>query len=192
MMRSTIVTLIVAGSVAAQPPAKEDVAHEQLRMLRKEMVDAVNAGDVERLLTHLDDDVVVTFMDSQVCRKPAGVRAYLDRMLKGETRVVKEFHCEPTVDELTHLYGDTGVAFGSSKDAYSLTDGREFLATTRWTGTLVRKGDRWKVASFHASESVFNNPILDLAKRALYWTGGVAGVVGLLAGVVVGRVTKRR
>lgn len=192
MTRWTIAALLAAGSVAAQPPAKEDAAHEQLRTLRREMVEAVNAGDIDRLLTHLDDDVVVTFMDAEVARKPAGVKAYLDRMLKGDARVVKAFHCDPTVDELTHLYGDTGVAFGSSKDSYSLTDGREFSATTRWTGTLVRKGDRWKVASFHASESVFNNPILDLAKRALYWTGGVAGVAGLLAGIVVGRVTKKR
>lgn len=190
MTRWIVATLLFAGPALAQP-TKEDPAHEQLRTLRKEMVEAANAGDIDRLLTHLDDDVVVTFMDAEVARKPAGVKAYLETMLKGPTRKVTGFTTDPTVDELTHLYGDTGVALGSSKDSYSLTDGRQFTTATRWTATLVRKGDRWKVAALHASASMFDNPVLDIAKRWLYWTGGIAVAVGLLLGLVVGRATKK-
>jgi hypothetical protein len=96
------------------------------------------------------------------------------------------------VDELTHLYGDTGVAVGSSKDTFDMTDGRHFTVATRWTATLVKKGDRWKIAALHASGSMFDNPVLDIAKRALYWTGGVAACVGLLLGVFLGRAAKKR
>jgi hypothetical protein len=100
---------------------------------------------------------------------------------------------DPTVDELTHLYGDTGVAFGSSKDHFKLTDGRDFVFDTRWTATAVKKNGKWKVASFHASTNTFDNPVLWIAvKRVALWTGVSAAVLGLVVGLVIGLLLRRR
>ena len=96
------------------PPAQEDPAHNELRALKKELTDAVNAKDLDALLALLDENVVVTWQNGEVSHGPEQVRAYYDRMMKGPQRIVDSVTINPTVDELTHLYGNTGVAFGSS------------------------------------------------------------------------------
>ncbi len=180
-------------AAGAEPAAKEDPAHEELRALRRELTQAINNNDLDKLLALLDDDVVVTFMNAEVARKPEQVKAYYERMMKGEHRIVDSFTTDPTVDELTHMYGDTGVAFGSSKDHFKLVDGRDFQVETRWTAVLVKKQDKWKVAGFHASASIFDNPVLYIAiRKTAAWTGGIAAVVGLVIGFAAAWFLKKR
>ena len=40
---------------------------------------------------------------------------------------------EEQVTWLPAIYGNTGIACGSSKDHFKLTDGKDFVAQTRWT-----------------------------------------------------------
>jgi ketosteroid isomerase-like protein len=175
------------------PLTKEDPAHEELRGLKKELTQAVNSNNLEALLALLDDDVVVTWENAEVSRGPQQVRAYYDRMMKGDQRIVESVTIDPTVDELTHLYGDTGVAFGSSTDHFKLRDGRDFVFDTRWTATAVKKNGKWKVASFHASTNTFDNPVLWIAvKRVGLWTGVIAGVLGLVVGFITSRWLRKR
>jgi hypothetical protein len=62
------------------------------------------------------------------------------------------------------------------------------VAETRWTGTLVKKDGKWKVASFHASANAFDNPILWIAlKKVGMWVGIGAAVLGLVIGFLIGR-----
>ena len=73
-------------AAAAEDKNKEDPAHEELRALRKGLVEAIQKNDVDDLLTYLDPDVVVTWQNGEVSRKPDGVKAYYDRMMKGPGR----------------------------------------------------------------------------------------------------------
>ncbi len=158
---------------AKSEPAKEHPAHQELRAIRDHLIDAVNKNDLDRLLTYLDDDVVVTWQNGEVSRGPKEVREYYERMMKGPGRVVESITIEPTVDALTHLYGDdAGVAYGSSKDHFTLTDGRDFVLVSRWSATAVKKDGQWKIAEFHASGNLFDNPVLWIAvRRTAIWTG---------------------
>lgn len=63
---------------------KEDAAHEELRSLRKQMVDAVNKNDIDALLVHLDKHVVVTWGLSCRLRENAG-RSSLAPAMPGST-----------------------------------------------------------------------------------------------------------
>ena len=182
------------SALVTAPAAKESetAAHEELRAMRKGMVDAIQKGDIDKLLTYLDPDVVVTWQNGEVSRKPEGVRAYYDRMMNGPQRVVQSVTIDPTVDELTHLYGDTGVAYGSSKDDFKLTDGKDLNLVTRWTATVVKKEGTWKVAAFHASVDMFDNAVLRLAiARTAWWVGGIAAIVGLILGFIFARVFRK-
>ncbi len=180
-------------AAGAESAAKEDPAHEELRALRRELTQAINGNDLEKLLALLDDDVVVTFMNAEVAHTPKEVKAYYDRMMKGDHRIVDSFTTDPTVDELTHLYGDTGVAFGNSKDHFKLVDGRNFQIETRWTAALVKKQGKWKLAAFHASANIFDNPVLYIAaKRAAMWAGGIAALVALIIGFAAALFFKKR
>ena len=158
-MRKFRVLLPVVLAISTLPPAQaqegkptpEDPVHEELRTLRRQMIEAINKNDIDALLTHLDQNVVVTWMDARVSRGPQAVKEYLEKMTKGENRKVNSYKTEAEVDDLTHLYGDTGVATGKSRDQFVLTDGRDFEVNSRWTTTLVKRDGKWKVASFHAS-----------------------------------------
>jgi len=166
--------------------------HAELRSLRDDLVRALNAGDLEGVLNHLHPNVAFTGMNGEVCRGPEQVRAFFQRMMTGPNRVVEAFHTDLTVDQLTDLYGDTGVAFGSSNDQYSLRGGMKFQAKSRWTCSLVRQDGRWLITSFHSSVNVFDNPILAMAKRTAYWAGGGGALLGILIGFVGARLRRSR
>lgn len=188
---SLLFLLAGPSSVAAQQP--EDPAHAQLRALRDDLVDAMNKKDLNRLLSHLHPDVVVTWQNAEVSRKPEGVRTYISRMLDGPNSVVETFSTAPTVDELTILYGgDAGVAFGSSKDSFRLRSGQTFDLTSRWTATVVNDGESWKIAAFHSSASLFDNPLLAAAQRWAMTGAVVALIAGFGIGFLISRIGKRR
>jgi hypothetical protein len=73
---------------SAAAPAGEDPAHDELRALRDGLLAAMNQGDVERELTYLHPNVVVTWHDATVSRGRDGVRDYLRRMLEGPDKKV--------------------------------------------------------------------------------------------------------
>lgn len=181
----------IAAAQTAQAAQPEDPAHAELRALRDDMVDAVAKRDTPRLLSHLHPNVVVTWQNAEVSRGHAGVRAYLDRMLQGDNRIVDQFTTQPTVDELTILYGgDAGIAFGSSADHFQLHNGPAFDLASRWTATLVKDEGVWKVAAFHASTNLFDNPVTQAARRYLIWTGVGALIVGLVIGAIIMRLMR--
>jgi ketosteroid isomerase-like protein len=173
-------------------PASDEATHNQLRALRDGLITAMNQGDVERELTYLHPNVVVTWHNAEVSRGRDGVRAYLKRMMSGPNHIVETYSADIHVDELTILYGgDTGISFGSAVEHFKLTSGTSIDLPARWSATLVKEGDKWMVASLHASDNIFENPLLTGAKRMTYWVGSIALLVGLIIGSFLGRRRKR-
>jgi uncharacterized protein (TIGR02246 family) len=186
-------TWAVAGCLLAAAPAgaddvksvpPEDPAHAELRALRDRLVDAFNRNDVDALLRDVHPNVVATWQDGTVSRGHAGIRDYYDRMMKGPQRVV---------DRVTILHGDrSGLAFGKLEQDFTLTDGKQFHLSSRWTADLVREGGRWVLAGFHVSANVFDNPILHLAvRKTALWAGGGALLLGLVLGALGARTLGR-
>ncbi len=175
-------------AVAAKPAGGEDPAHNELRALRDGLLAATNKGDVDEMLKFCHPDVRFTSPDARVHRGHAGVREYLDEMLKGPNAYVKSFKATVTVDELALLFGcDTAIATGISVDQFEVAGGNKFQLTDRWSATVVKEDGKWLVADYHSAPSVFNNPILEIAKKSAYWMGGI----GLLAGLAVGGIGTR-
>lgn len=179
------------ASAAAQT---EDPAHTELRALRDDLVRAIEKRDLTRLLAHLHPDVVVTWQNAETSRGRAAVRAYLTRMLDGEQRIVERFSTKVDVDELTLLYsgGTTGVAFGRSFDRFELRNGTTFELPGRWTATLVKDDGAWKIAAFHASSNLFDNPFVRTARNWFVWGAAAASLIGFLLGALLVWLVKRR
>jgi ketosteroid isomerase-like protein len=177
---------------AAPVSAADKAASEQILALRKALIDSYNKGDIEALLANLDDDVVVTWQNAEVCRGKKAVRDYYDKMMSGPTRIVTKITAEPRIDD-RHIYGDWAVSWGNLHDEYVLEDGSRFRFDSRFTATVVKRGDAWKVASFHASVSAFENPILGVAvKKVGIWAGIGGAAAGLLLGVILGRLGRKK
>src|SRR5262249_23525194 len=160
----------------------------ELRAVRDGLLAAMNAGDIEAQLVFLHTNVVVTWHNAVVSRGRDGVRKYLDQMLHGPSKVVEKFGAEVKVDELSILYGcDTAIAFGNAQEHFTLAGGRKFDFTGRWSATLVKEGGKWLIANLHTSDNLFDNPLLNAAKKLLFWVGGSALLVGLVVGWLIGR-----
>jgi ketosteroid isomerase-like protein len=183
-----------ATAAATEPaPVKADAAtHDELRAMREALTKAVLEGDVNAQLDRVHDNLVVTWQNNQVVRGKDGLKNFLGEISNGEGRVFQGYKVPPTADDLTLLYGgDAAIAFGSSTPHYKL-HGMEFDLENRWTATLIKDGDAWKIAAYHVSGNILDNPVLDIAKRSLFWAGGLGLVVGLVLGAVVSRLLKRR
>ena len=201
-MRATVL-LFVALFVAPLPafaqtpsevkPVEADPAHDELRKLRDALLAAYEKEDVAGMLAQLHPDVVVTWQNGEVSRGPKGVQAFYERMMKGDKPVVSAIKSKVVIDEFAILHGgDTAIAFGALSDDYTLTGGMAFHLDSRFTATAVKVGDRWVLASYHASAGLFDNPLLNGAKAALKKTGIMAGVGGLVFGSILGLVIGKR
>jgi ketosteroid isomerase-like protein len=188
----TLLTAAFALLFTFAAPAAEDPAHDQLRAVRDGLLAGMNKGDIESQIAFLHSNVVVTWHNAEVSRGHDGVRTYLNRMLHGPSKIVEKFGAEVKVDELSILYGgDTAIAFGSAQEHFTLAGGHQFNFTGRWSATLVNEGGKWLIANLHTSDNIFDNPLLNAAKRLLPWIGGAALAVGLFAGWLLGRRGRR-
>lgn len=173
--------------------AAEDPMHNELRALRDGLVAAVNKGDLEGILGYCHPNIRFTTPDAVMSQGVAGVRSYYEAKTKGPNRVVQSFSTHPTVDNLSSLYGGaTAVASGTSVDHFKLTNGMEFDLKARWSATLVKENGRWLIANYHTATNVFDNPLLNAATKGLYWIGGLCLVVGIMIGLLVTWVLRRR
>jgi uncharacterized protein (TIGR02246 family) len=198
-MKTIQLLLLLAFTGLATGMARADsqieATHNEMRALRDNLMAAVNKGDIERELSYLTTNVVVTWHDAEVSRGRDGVRDYYNRMMNGPNKIVAGFHAEVNVDELTILYGeDTGIAFGSSVEHFKLTNGNSFDLKGRWTATMVKQDGHWLIAALHVSTNIFDNVMLDTVKKyawhAVIIVSAIAGVVGIILGWFIGRRRK--
>jgi hypothetical protein len=176
-----------SGAGGGAAPDEADAVHAELRALREALTKAVLEGDAETQLAHVHDNVVVTWQNNQVVRKAAGLKQFLGEMNAGDDRVFRGYKSPPTADEPTILYGDDiGIAFGSSVPQYKFL-GMEFELENRWTAMLVKDQGVWKLAAYHVSGNLVDNPVLNAAKKSAYWAGGISLFVGLVLGRLFAR-----
>jgi ketosteroid isomerase-like protein len=183
-----------AGVLFAQTNhvARDLDALEAITRLREGLIDSFTRGDIDRLLKYLDTNVVVTWQNGEVCQGPGEVRAYYQKMMKGDRPVVREVQAKPEVLG-RHIYGDWAVSWGNLHDHFILTDGSELPFNTLFTATIARREDRWLVTGFHASVNAFDNPVLWLAVRKVGLWVGIGGVIGgAFIGWIVVRFTGRK
>jgi uncharacterized protein (TIGR02246 family) len=200
-----MIALLLGAFAAAQepvalPPAAPEVVretpeqvHDALRALRAELLAAVQARDVDRMLASLHPDVVFTTPNGVGLRGREAVKGYVGKMLDGPSAIVTDFAFDVRSDELSLLYDDdTAIAWGPSTDTFVLATGQTYVVESRWSATLVRVDGKWLVASAHSSANLFDTAVLTDAARWLTRVGLGAGAGGLALGLAVGFLLGRR
>jgi len=183
---------VVHAAETEKPPASVEQLHNELRKLKTEVEAAMNKGDIDGVLKHAHKDVVFTALNAGGGQGHARVREYDAALMKGPNRKVESVKVSFTPDALSLLYGgDTAISWGSSLGKYKLVGGAEYEINSRWTSTLVRENDRWLIASFHISANLFDNPVLSAVSKTLYWIIGIAALIALVIGFLIGRRGKR-
>jgi ketosteroid isomerase-like protein len=180
-----VVSLMCWNNLAHAQEAREeavDPVHQELRKLREKAVTAFKAKDIDSLLECLDENIVATLQNGEAYVGHDGVRKFHKRMSEGADRTVKSQETTFNVDDLSFIHnGDAAVARGTLDDHFVLTNEMEFDLKSRWSATVIKEGDHWLVASFHASANMFDNGVSDLM---LKWNTLKFGGLGLLGGVI--------
>lgn len=175
---------LIVGATWNSLLAAEDPAHQELRTVRTEVIEAITKGDFDRVLQHVHTNVVVTWQNHEVCRGHQGLKEFFNKTGK---QTFQGYKIPPTPDELTILHGgDTGVSFGETIAQYTLL-GKSRELKSRWTATLVKENGRWLLAGYHVSMNVLDNPLLNAATQSLYWTAGGTLLAGLGVGWLLGK-----
>ena len=193
-MRIILLVLLGACALVTSPVARaadalasENPVHSELRAVRDGLLAGMNKGDIDGQLGYLHPNVVVTWHNAQVSRGREGVRTYLQKMLNGPEKVVAQYGAKVNVDELSILYGETALAFGSADEHFTMTNGLSIDLTARWTATLARADGRWLVTSIHISDNLFDNALLKRAKSLVPWVAVISLLFGLIGGFFAGR-----
>jgi ketosteroid isomerase-like protein len=183
-----ILMLSVAPAMAQAQTPEEEALHNELRALKTRLTDALNNDDIETALRETHPNVVFTAMNNDVAHGHDGVRKYFADMMVGENRIVDDMTVSFEPDQLSAIYGgDNAIAAGSSKAHFKLASGLEFDIDGRWTADLVRENGQWLISAIHYSVNMFDNPLLNNAKRMAWYVGIGAAVIALIIGYFVGR-----
>jgi ketosteroid isomerase-like protein len=182
---------LLFNSALAQTNASSSDVDRAITHLREGLIDSFNKGDIDRLLTFLETNAVVTWQNGEVCEGTAAVKAYYDKMMKGDHPVVSKVTSEPKVLG-RHIQGDWAISWGELNDHFLLTDGRDLPLNSHFTATIAKRGDTWKVSAFHASVNAFSNPITAIAVKKISLVAGIGGIItGVVVGLVIASLRRR-
>lgn len=171
----------------------DEQIHKELKELRNRMFAAYETRDLDGLLADCAENIVITWQNGERNVGHQEFRDFYNEMMSGDNAIVEDISSEFVVDDTSILYGDkTAVARGTVDDRFVLANGSEFLLKSKWTATVVKVDGTWKVASFHVSASIFDNPILDAAKGSLVTVGVIAAICGVLLGFIISWVLRKR
>lgn len=180
---AVMLVFALSRPAAAVQPAGTEADHDQLRELLAVFTEGINKGDFAEVSPYLHEPFSGTAISQHFMGSPEDIQAYFDEILRKPDAILKRITIEPEVDELTEIYeGTFGVARGANKEVYELNDGRVFEMTARWTATVVKDSDQWKLLAIHAGANILDNPILSGVEQLTK----VYGAVGAAGGVVVG------
>ena len=168
---------------AADAPAPDETT-AAITTLREGLIDSFNKGDIDKLVSYVAPDAVITWQNGEVCKGPEELKAFYQRMMTGDGRIVREVQCQPEVIG-RHVYGDWAVSWGNMHDHFVLMDGRNLQLNSVFTATIARRDGRWMVVAFHTSVDAFENPVMKIAIQKMGMWIGFAGLAGgLIFGIV--------
>jgi len=166
---------------------------EALLQILSHVEGAINAQDIEELIALMSPDCTVTWWNAEISRGPAEIRAYYNRMVKDDGRLISKYTTKAKLGDHARFLGaggDVAVADGSMEDEFFPIIRGPFKLNSRWSATAARYESGWKIVNLHLSSNVFTNTLISELTRAL-WVAGAAGLaVGGLAGWFLGRRKK--
>ena len=184
--------LVPHAAIAAEEP--DHAIHEALRALLREAVAAIGAGQYDKLLPLLTENVEVTSVTQEVMSGRADVTRYFDEWF-GPKGYMKSMTMAMDADKLTDLSPDKswGLVRGKALEHYEAKDGDRFDFATRWTAVMLRGDDgRWRIRAIHFGTNHLDNPVLTKVTKTLERYAFYALFGGLALGLIVGHAWGRR
>ena len=173
------------------PAAGEEADHEALRRLKTVYEEAVRNNQIDTLVGRFHAD----FHGVMVTGRPVNSFADVQQFWRDIRHLMGEGGSYTTTvnPERSVILGDVALARGTTDDVVKNSGGHEYRFTTLWTATLQRDGGSWKIRTLQGTMDPIGNPFVqEIAKTTVVTYSSAAGLIGLVLGLLLGRVWGRR
>jgi ketosteroid isomerase-like protein len=185
-----ILSLCLFLSAGAQPMTGSANVDQAVKRFCESLMESFKGGDIDRVLS-LDTNTIVVWQNGEITEGRPGIRSYVEKMTKGEYATIRKVTFEPKILG-AHVQGDWAIAWGDLNDHFVLSGGKDLPLNSRFTATLAKDGDSWKLSVFHASVNAFSSPITEMAVKKIALIAGVGGIItGAIVGLVIASLLRR-
>lgn len=191
----SLLPLFLILSFAATVGAVDDshaADRQQLRDLLAKATEALNKRDLIALEGLLHRPYVFVMSDQTLVTSMEALKKADADWFAGPEAPIISVTFTPVLDGPATFLSDTvAVASGTCTDTVVLRKGGEMRMHSRWTATMVKSADGWRVANVHSGVSPFDNPVVTRLSTALIntvlWAALTALVIGGIIGLLIGR-----
>lgn len=199
LIAAALLALPITASAAPAPgtfltQTGTEADHAALRTIKDRMSTAINTNDFEGARALVHQPFLATAVTQDSFTDFDAMVAFYKGLFTRDFLRLEKVRISAEADELSQIYtGTFAITRGATAERYELADGRGFDIKGRWTATSVKEPDgSWKVAAIHTGTNFLDNPVLAAIEKSLVWFGLGGGLIGLIAGFVLGRITARR
>jgi ketosteroid isomerase-like protein len=180
-------------AVAADGDPREEDRAALVKVFR-EIEASINAQDVDRMVAQMHPAATVTWLNGEVSRGHAEIKAYYNRMVKGEQRILNKYTTVAKLGAPARFFGngEVAVADGTTVDEFFPVSRGPFSLNSNWTSTCAKIDGQWKVVALHLSSNVFTNSLIEEAKTAAWYTGAGGALGGALLAWLIWRPRRRQ
>ncbi len=167
---TTLVMTFFLSIQFAYADENRDADREALLKILSDTEQGVNENNIDLMLRHMDEHIVITWHNAEVSNGTHAVRGYFMKMIGDpKTTVLKSYETHPTITQPAIFYDDVAVATGKTEDIFSPHDRSVFHLDSRWNAVLHKVGGEWKIISLTLSTNVFDNTLLDEIKGLILY-----------------------
>lgn len=185
-----VISLLVGMNLQAEE--KHIADRTQLKHLLTDIESALNKADIEQLISHLHNNVVVTFLNAEVARGIPEVRAYYEKTMSGDNAILSGYHTKAKISAPAIFFDNVALAQGTAQDEFTLSDGIVIPVDTLWSASIVKQEEQWKVAQLHFSSNLFDNALLSSAEKSIIIFSVIAALIGLFFGFIICKINRKK
>ena len=173
--------------------ADEEQDRETLKNYLSTFESALNNNEINKIIPLLAEEVVITFVNAETVRGVPEVIKYHEKTLGSSSALLKDYSTKATISAPARFYQNIAIATGTALDTYTLANGDVIEMETIWSVTLSKDEtqNKWKIAQLHFSANPFDNPVMQAINNKLLLVGVICAVVGLILGLLIGRLRKK-
>lgn len=171
-----------------------DADRHQMKLMLDDIREKLNHPDqLQAIVPYFDDNAIVTFYDARTVIGPDGLKNYIQKMVTGSNPVLKSYKVYGSeITPATVYSNNTATAYGWIKNNFEFVTGESIDVEGRWTATLIKESDHWKIVTLQFTANLFDNPLLNAIEHKLIYIAVITLVVGLLSGYFLTRLFFRR
>jgi hypothetical protein len=135
-----------------------DADRHQMKLMLIDIQNKLNKRQFDPLMPYFDKHAVITFLDARTVVGKREIEAYIEKMMTGSNPILRSFTVEGSEDTPAMVYSNnTATAHGWIKNNFDFVIGGKKVMEGRWTATLIKEGNAWKIVALHFSTDAFNS-----------------------------------